>query len=92
MNFVGVGRNHHAFGDHRRARGLQLRHLLNPHQAHAASALQREIRVVAERRHFDARILAGFDQQRPRRRGDVLAVDREVYEFGAQPLNSTFTL
>ncbi len=32
--------NNHAFGDARRAGGLQLRHLFDPHQAHAAGALQ----------------------------------------------------
>ena len=78
-NFVGVGGDHHAFGDHRSAGGLQLRHLLDFHQAHAACALQRKIRVVAERRHFDAHGLAGFDQQRPRRRGDLLAIDSDDY-------------
>ena len=56
------------------------------HQAHAASALQREAGVIAERRHFDAHGLAGFDQQRPRRSGDLFAVDGDVYVSHKNPL------
>ena len=78
-DFVGLGGDDHALGDRRGARGLQLRHLLDFHQAHAAGALQGQTGVVAERRHLDARALAGFDQQRARGRGELLAVDRNVY-------------
>ena len=77
--FVAVGGDDHAFADHRGAGGLQLGHLLDLHQAHAASALQREIRVIAERGHFDAHALAGLNQQRPRGSRDLLAVHRDVY-------------
>ena len=61
------------------ARGLQLGHLLHLHQAHAASALQRKIGVVAERRHLDAHALAGLNEQRPRRSRELLAVNCEIY-------------
>src|SRR5207302_9043279 len=39
-NLIAVRGNDHAFGDARGAGGLQLRHLFDPHQAHAAGALQ----------------------------------------------------
>ena len=54
LDLVAVGGDDHALADHRGARGLQLGHLLDLHQAHAASALQRKVGVVAKRRHFDA--------------------------------------
>ena len=47
-HFVAIGRDNHSFGDDGGARGLELRHLLDLHDAHAASALQREARVIAE--------------------------------------------
>ncbi len=78
-HFVVLAADRHAFADHRGARGLQLRHLLDPHQAHAARALQRQPRVITERGDLDARRLAGFDQQRARRGRDLLAVNRDVY-------------
>ena len=59
-----LGVHDHAFTHLRRAGGLQLRQFLDFHQAHTAGALQRESGVIAERRHFDAGILAGIDQQR----------------------------
>jgi hypothetical protein len=43
-------------------------------QAHAASALQRQVGVVAERGDLDAHGLAGLNEQRPRRGRDLLAV------------------
>ncbi len=79
LDLVALGSDHHAFGDRRGARGLQLGHLLDFHQAHAAGALQRQSRVIAERRHFDARALAGFNEQRPRGNGEFLAVDSKGY-------------
>src|SRR6185437_14351488 len=82
-DLVAVGCHHHAFGDPSRACRLQLRHFLNPHQTHAARALQRQVGVVAERWNLDADGLAGLDQQAARWRRDHLAVDRNVYEFGS---------
>src|SRR5439155_3476706 len=61
-NLIAVRGNNHAFGDARGAGGLQLRHLFDSHQAHAAGALQRKIRVVAKSRHLNAGGLAGFNQ------------------------------
>ncbi len=78
VDFVIVRGYRHPLGDHRRAGGLQLRHLLDPHQAHAASALQRQIGVITKRRDFDTRSLAGFDQKSSGRSRDLLAVNRDV--------------
>src|SRR5215469_1344216 len=80
-NLVAVGRHHHALRDASGTGGLQLGHFLNAYQAHAACALQRQIRVIAERGYFDADSLAGFNQKRARRRRELLAIDGEVYEF-----------
>ena len=63
-NLFGLGVHDHALANLRGAGGLKLRQLFDFHQAHAAGALQRKPGVIAERRHFDACILAGIDQQR----------------------------
>ena len=81
-NLVTVGDHNHAVCDTRRAGSLQFRHLLNPHQTHAACALEGEIRVIAERRHFDPGCLTGFDQQSAGGSGQGFAVHCDVYEFG----------
>ena len=81
-NFLIIGGDGHGFADDRGAGGLQLRHFLDLHQAHAASALQREIGVIAKGGHFDADRLAGLDEQGAGGRGNFLAVDREAYFFG----------
>ena len=47
-NLVGIGRNHHAVGDAGGTRSLELGHLLDSHQTHAACTLQRKIWVIAE--------------------------------------------
>ena len=78
-HFIAVGGDDHALGDHRRAGGLKLGHLLDLHDAHAAGALQREPGVVAKRGDFDAYALAGFDQQRPSGGRDFLSIDSESY-------------
>ena len=79
VDFLRVGRDHHAVRDHRRTRGLQLGHFLHFHQAHATRALQRKVRVIAERRHFNARGLARLNQKRSRRGGQALAINCECY-------------
>ena len=79
FDLVALGGDHHALGDRRGARGLQLGHLLDFHQAHAAGALQRQAGVIAERRHLDARALAGLNEERPRGNGEFLAVDSKGY-------------
>src|SRR5208337_5029876 len=58
---------------------LQLRHFLDVYQTHAARALERQARVVAEGRHLDARALAGFNEERPRGNGKLLAVNSKGY-------------
>ncbi len=77
--FGGLGCNDHAFGDRRGAGGLQLGHLFDADDAHAAGGLQRQARVVAERGDVDARGLAGFNQQRARGCGDLFAVYGKGY-------------
>ena len=47
-DFIGFGGNHHSVSDLDGAGGLQLRHLLNAHQTHAAGSLEREAGIIAE--------------------------------------------
>src|SRR5579871_134163 len=79
LDLVAFGRDHHALADYRRACGLQLGHLFDLHQAHPASALQGHVGVIAEGRYLDAHALARFNQQRACGRGDLFAVDSEIY-------------
>ena len=79
LDLCAIRSDDHAFADHGRTRSLQLRHLLDLHQAHPASALQRQVGVIAKRRHFNAHGLAGLNQQRPRGSRDLLAVNCKCY-------------
>ena len=74
-----LGLDDHAFGDRRGAGGLQLGHLLDADDAHAAGGLQREAGVVAEGGDLDARGLAGLDEQRARGCGELFAVYGKGY-------------
>ena len=74
-----IGGDDHALTDHRGAGSLQLGHLLDLDQAHAAGALQRQARVITEGGHLNAYILTRFNQQRTRRCRDLLAVNRDVH-------------
>ena len=47
-DFVAIRGDDHAFADHGCTGRLQFGHLLDLHQAHAASTLQRKIRVIAK--------------------------------------------
>ena len=47
-DFIAIRSDDHALADHGRAGRLQFGHLLDLHQAHAACALQRKIRVIAK--------------------------------------------
>src|SRR6185369_17010051 len=78
---LGLGLYDHAFGNRRRTGRLHLRHLFDLDQTHAARALQRETRVVTERLNFNPNVLARIDQQRPRRSGNLLPIDRNVYQL-----------
>ena len=77
-NLRSLGRDDHAFGDRCGARGLELRHLFDADDAHAAGGLQRETRVVAKGGNLDAGGLAGVDEQRACGRGKLFAVDGEL--------------
>ena len=74
-----LGRDDHARGHRRRAGGLELRHLLQAHQAHAAGGLQRKPGIVTELRNRNARGPAGLDEQSARGRGQRLAVNDKAY-------------
>ena len=78
-HFLVIAGDDHALGDHCGAGSLQLGHLFNLHQAHAASALQRQIGVITEGRYLNARTLAGLNQQRPRGSRKLFSVDSESY-------------
>jgi len=60
-----LGAHDHAFRHLGRAGDLQLRCLLDVHQAHAAHARYRQSRVVAVVRHEHASLLGGLDHERP---------------------------
>ena len=82
--------HHHALGAHRRARRLQLRHLLDLDDADAAGAVDADAGVIAVIRDgdavFDGRLqdgLAFFDRDRP-------AVYRERDGFHRQSIISRF--
>src|SRR5207253_1363625 len=48
LDFFALRRDDHAVSADDRAGGLELRHLLNAYQAHAAGCLQSQIGVIAE--------------------------------------------
>src|ERR1019366_1309810 len=79
FDLVAFGGDHQALSYWSGARGLQLGHLLDFHQAHAAGALQRQAGGIAERRHLDARALAGLNEECPRGNREFLAVDSKGY-------------
>src|SRR5439155_22987245 len=67
----------HALGDVDGAGRLQLRHLLDFDQAHAADRHGRHLRVRAENRDVDVDRLGGVENQRSLGHGDGLPVDRQ---------------
>ncbi len=82
----GLGLDDHAFGDRGGAGGLELGHLLDADDAHAAGGLQREPGVVAEGGDLDAGGFAGIDEQRARGGGELFAVYCELYVWHLNPL------
>ena len=85
-HLVGPRVDDHAFGADRRARRLQLRHLLDLHDADAAGAVDADAGVVAVVRDGDAALdgrlqdgLAFFDRDRP-------AVDRQRDGFHSRSI------
>jgi hypothetical protein len=79
MDFVALGRDHHAFADESCARSLQLGRLLDLDQTHAASALRRKIWIIAKCGDLDAHAFAGFNEESSGRSRDFFAVYRNVY-------------
>ena len=80
VRFVDDGRGRaddHALGHRRAAGGLQLRHLLDLDEAHAAVGVRREFRVVTEMRDHHADLTRRFNDERALRDRDGLPVDRQ---------------
>src|SRR5678815_825653 len=55
-------RNNHSVGTSDGAGRLQLRHLLDPYEAHPARSLQRQIGVITERGNVEALVTTNVDQ------------------------------
>ncbi len=79
----GFGEDDHAFGDRCGAGGLELGHLFDADDAHAAGGLERQAGVVAEGGDLDAGGLAGFDEQRAGGGGDLVSVYGKGYVWHA---------
>ena len=75
LNLFTLRRDHHAIGADDGAGGLQLRHLLDTHQAHATRRLQSKVGVVTERRDVELVLAAHVDQPRAFCDLKVAAVD-----------------
>src|SRR5438445_698345 len=69
--------NDHSLGHLRGAGDLQLRRLLDLHEAHATHTRDGQPGVIAVVRHEDARLLRGFDDERPLRDAHGNAIDGE---------------
>jgi hypothetical protein len=75
----GLGLDNHAFSDRCGAGRLELGHLLDADDAHAACCLQRKAWIVAEGRNLETGGLAGLNEQRACRGGELFAVYGEFY-------------
>ena len=75
LDLLALSGDDHAVGTGDRAGGLELRHLLDAHQAHATRGLQRQVGVVAERRNRESVLATHVDQARAFRDLKVAAVD-----------------
>src|ERR1700739_993028 len=87
-NFRRLCGEHLAFSYCRCASGLELRHLLLAHNAHAARRAQADPRVVAERSNFDACLAASLNQQRPCGSRQLLSINGEGYVSHSSPAPS----
>jgi hypothetical protein len=74
-----LGLDDHALGDRCGAGGLELGHLLDADDAHAAGCLKREAGIVAEGGDLDAGGLAGLDEEGARGGGEFIAVYGKGY-------------
>jgi hypothetical protein len=75
LNLFALRGDNHAVSANDRAGGLQFRHLLDAHQAHATRGLKSEIGVIAERRNIELVFAADVDQACAFRDLKVRAVD-----------------
>jgi hypothetical protein len=79
LDLLALRGDDHAVGDGDGAGGLQLRHLLDAHEAHATRSLQREVRVVAERWNVEPFFAAHVDETRAFGNFKQLFVNRNFY-------------
>ena len=77
FDLFALRRDHHAVGAGYGAGGLQLRHLLDAHEAHATRSLQCEIGVITKGRHSVAVLAAHVNQTRALLGLVHVAVDRD---------------
>ena len=78
--FAGGG-DDHSISAFDRARGLQLRHLVDANQAHTARSLQLEVFVITERRNAKALFAANIDQPSAIIDVEFLFVNCDFYLF-----------
>jgi hypothetical protein len=84
-------RDDHAVGAHRRARRLQLRHLLDFHDAHAARTVDADAWVIAVVRHRDAALDRGLQDGLALLDRDLAAIDRQRNGVHALQYSDRFT-
>ena len=83
---VGLRVDDHPVADRCGARGLQLRHPLDLHQAHPAGPHRiAELRLVTEDRDLDIALLGGIDEHRPLGRRHLAAVDHQRNVIADRP-------
>ena len=78
------GAHTHALVDRSAAGGLELRHLFDFDQAHAAVGVRFELGVVAEMWNHDADTPGGFDHQGAFRNLDGHSIDRHANHWGCR--------
>src|SRR5882672_3411631 len=83
FNLIALSGHDHAVGADDGAGGLQLRHLLDAHQAHATRSLQREVGVITERRNVERLVATDVDETRAFGHVKLLAVDGDFDYFSA---------
>jgi hypothetical protein len=77
LDFVALRGNDHAVGARDRARSLQLRHFLDPHQTHTTRRLELEVLVIAKRRNSETILAAHVDQTRSFGNLELVSVYRD---------------
>jgi hypothetical protein len=81
FNLIALGGDNHSVSADDGAGRLQLRHLLDTHQAHPAGSLQREIGVVTEGGNVESLVAADVDQPRALWHFEFFLVDGDFDYF-----------